>query len=111
MSQPPVAAGAHQQIIGNNPMRIGVIGAGHAGIEAAQAASEAGADQVVLFSDERELPYYRPRLVMVAFGQDQVQKILIHPAEWYTERRIEVRLGRVVAGYSAKRRIVFTPTG
>lgn len=92
-------------------MRIGVIGAGHAGIEAAQAASEAGADQVVLFSDERELPYYRPRLVMVAFGQEQVQKILIHPPQWYTERRIEVRLGHVVAGYSAKRRIVFTPTG
>ena len=48
-------------------MRIGIIGAGHAGLEAALAARNAGAE-VVLFSAEPVLPYFRPRLVGVAMG-------------------------------------------
>ena len=49
-------------------MKIAVIGAGHAGVEAAASARQAGAE-VVLFSNESVLPYFRPRLPGVAFGQ------------------------------------------
>ena len=71
-------------------MRIGIVGAGHAGFEAAGAASEAGAD-VVLFGREGCLPYYRPRLTAVAFGQADAASLSIRPAEWYAARRIELR--------------------
>lgn len=73
-------------------MRIGIIGAGHAGVEAARVAREAGA-AVTLFSAEHVLPYYRPRLVAVAFGQAELSTIHLHPAEWYAGQGIDVRLG------------------
>ena len=73
-------------------MRIGIIGAGHAGVEAASAASKAGAD-VILFSAESALPYYRPRLVAVSFGQVKEDTVLVHPAEWYAEHGIALRAG------------------
>ncbi|MEI6515321.1 MAG: FAD-dependent oxidoreductase [bacterium] len=72
-------------------MRIGIIGAGHAGIEAAKAASEQGAD-VVLFSAEKVLPYYRPRLVALAFGQAELTAIQIKPQAWYDQLKISLRL-------------------
>lgn len=72
-------------------MHIGIIGAGHAGIEAALAARQAGAD-VTVFSAEPVLPYFRPRLVAVAMGQVAPDAIALHPASWYEERGICLRL-------------------
>lgn len=72
-------------------MRIGIIGAGHAGIEAAKAASEQGCD-VVLFSAESVLPYYRPRLVALAFGQAELPAIQIKPQAWYGQQNIALHL-------------------
>lgn len=72
-------------------MRIGVIGAGHAGVEAAWRASRRGA-QVVLFSDESVLPYFRPRVVAVAFGQVELEGIYLRPEPWYRAQGIDLRL-------------------
>lgn len=72
-------------------MRIGIIGAGHAGIEAAVAARQAGAE-VTVFSAEDVPPYFRPRLVAVAMGQTAPEEIAMHPASWYAERGIRLRL-------------------
>jgi NAD(P)H-nitrite reductase large subunit len=77
-------------------MRIGIIGAGHAGIEAAQAARQAGA-AVTVFSAEAVLPYFRPRLVSVAMGQVAPEAIAMHPASWYEERGIGLRLATPVS--------------
>ncbi len=73
-------------------MRIAVIGAGHAGVEAAAASAAAGADAVVVYSAESSLPYFRPRLVAMGFGQANQNAIQLHPANWYAERRIALRL-------------------
>jgi NAD(P)H-nitrite reductase large subunit len=72
-------------------MRIAIIGAGHAGVEAAVTARKAGAE-VTLFSDEPMLPYFRPRLVALAFGQAQRETIFMHPEAWYTAQGIALRL-------------------
>ena len=72
-------------------MHIGIIGAGHAGMEAALAARQAGAE-VTVFSAENVLPYYRPRLIAVAMGQTAPDVIAMHPAAWFEERGIRLRL-------------------
>jgi NAD(P)H-nitrite reductase large subunit len=86
-------------------MHIGIIGAGHAGIEAAVAARQAGAD-VTVFSAEPLLPYFRPRLVAVAMGQTAPEEIAMHPAAWYEERGIRLRLDTAVAALDGAARTV-----
>lgn len=70
-------------------MKIAIIGAGHAGVAAALEASRLGAE-VSLFSEEAVLPYYRPKITSVAFGQSEGEEILIHPQEWYDENKIKL---------------------
>lgn len=72
-------------------MRIGVIGAGHAGVEAAKSAVKTGAS-VVLFSAEPVYPYFRPRLVALALGQASEEQILLNPSDWYGAHGIDLRL-------------------
>jgi NAD(P)H-nitrite reductase large subunit len=72
-------------------MRIGIVGAGHAGVEAARQAAGLGA-QVVLFSDESVLPYVRPRVVALAFGRVELDGITLRPQEWYAQHGIDLRL-------------------
>jgi NAD(P)H-nitrite reductase large subunit len=86
-------------------MRIGIIGAGHAGVEAARVARAAGAD-VVLYSAEAVTPYYRPRLVALAFGHAEVEGISLHPPEWYAAQGIDLRLSTPVESYRAETREV-----
>jgi NAD(P)H-nitrite reductase large subunit len=86
-------------------MRIGIIGAGHAGIEAAQAARQAGAE-VTVFSAEEMLPYFRPRLISVAMGQVAPEAIAMHPAGWYEERGIQLRLAAPVTDLDVAGRAV-----
>jgi NAD(P)H-nitrite reductase large subunit len=76
-------------------MRIGIIGAGHAGVEAARAARDAGAE-VVVFSAEDTAPYFRPRLVALAFGQIELSGMVFHPPAWYAAQGIALRLGTPV---------------
>lgn len=59
-----------------------IIGAGHAGVEAAFVLAKAG-HRVTLRSNEPHLPYFRPRLIAVAFGQAAPEAIRIKPAEAY----------------------------
>jgi NAD(P)H-nitrite reductase large subunit len=86
-------------------MQIGIIGAGHAGIEAALAARLAGAEATV-FSAEPVLPYFRPRLIAVAMGQAAPDAIALHPASWYEERGIHLRLATPVTALDAAGRAV-----
>jgi len=86
-------------------MHIGIIGAGHAGIEAALAARQAGAE-VTVFSAEPVLPYFRPRLVAVAMGQAAPDQIAMHPASWYEERGIHLRLATPATALDATARTI-----
>jgi len=64
-------------------------------VEAASAASQAGA-YAVLYSGEDVLPYYRPRVIAMAFGQVDPAGAAMHNAAWYSSRGIELRLSRPV---------------
>ena len=86
-------------------MRIGIIGAGHAGVEAARQARDRGAD-VVLFSGESVLPYFRPRVVALAFGQVEPDAISIRPHEWYEQNGIDLRLDCPVTELDARNKTV-----
>lgn len=88
-------------------IRIAVIGAGHAGVEAALAARMAGAEVVDLFSAEPVLPYFRPRLVAVACGQTEPEAISIHPLAWFEEKGVHLHLDAPVVIFDPEnRRIV-----
>jgi NAD(P)H-nitrite reductase large subunit len=86
-------------------MRIGVIGAGHAGVEAAWQASQLGA-AVVLFSTESVLPYFRPKVVALAFGQVELDNIYLRPEHWYREQGIDLRLNAEVTHLNAREKAV-----
>jgi NAD(P)H-nitrite reductase large subunit len=79
-----------------------VIGAGHAGVEAARALAQNGI-AVTLFGQEPDLPYFRPRIVAVAFGQAQPGECAMHPLEWYAQNGIEIKTGCRVEGLDAAR--------
>jgi 3-phenylpropionate/trans-cinnamate dioxygenase ferredoxin reductase subunit len=70
--------------------RIGIIGAGHAGVEAAKQAAALGAS-VVLFSGEAFVPYFRPRIVAMAFGRIDIDAMSLRPRSWYEQNGIDLR--------------------
>lgn len=72
-----------------------VVGAGQAGAKAVEGIREAGFDgRVVLVGKEPELPYERPPLSKgLLAGQQQADEISIHPADWYAEAAVDLRLG------------------
>ena len=86
-------------------MRIGVIGAGHAGVEAAWRASQLGAE-VVLFSGESVPPVLPaqgggPGLRAGGAGQH-----LPEAGAWYREHGIDLRLNSEVTHLDGRSRIV-----
>jgi len=91
-------------------MKIGIIGAGHAGVEAAKTVRENGAE-VILFSNEAVVPYYRPRLVALAFGQAEFSTIQIKPLEWYAQQKIVLRLATEITGLDPLNHEVTTAQG
>ena len=76
-------------------MRIGIIGAGHAGVEAARHANSRRAE-VVLFSQEPVYPYFRPRVVALAFGRVELEGMQLRPQKWYHENGVDLRLNAPV---------------
>ncbi len=76
-------------------MRIGIVGAGHAGVEVARHAQSRGAE-VVLFSQEAVYPYFRPRVVALAFGRVEMEGIQLRPQKWYHENGVDLRLNAPV---------------
>jgi 3-phenylpropionate/trans-cinnamate dioxygenase ferredoxin reductase component len=72
-----------------------IVGAGLAGAKAAETLRAEGFDgPVVLIGDEDELPYERPPLSKgYLLGKDPREGAAVHPAEWYDEQGIDLRLG------------------
>ncbi len=75
--------------------RIVIVGAALAGATAAAALREAGFDgSVQLIGEESQLPYHRPPLSKGYLrGQERFEDQLVHPAGYYAEQRIDVKLG------------------
>lgn len=77
--------------------KIVIVGAGIAGLSGAEAAREASPEaEITLLSDENEVPYYRLALTRYLAGEIGDADLLIHPASWYAEKRIELRLNAAV---------------
>ena len=91
-------------------MKIGIVGAGHAGMEAALAARHAGAE-VTIFSAEAVPPYFRPRLISVAMGQVAPEAVAMHPAPWYAEQGIGVQVATPVRAIQVATRSIVTDAG
>ncbi len=75
-----------------------IVGAGLAGAKAAETLRAEGFEgPVVLIGDETEVPYERPPLSKgYLLGKDPREGSAVHPAEWYDEQGIDLRLGAAV---------------
>ncbi len=81
------------------PQNIVIIGASLAGASAAEALRTAGFDGTVsLIGAEAEAPYIRPPLSkQYLSGKDARDTVFVHPLDWYSENRVELRLSTRVA--------------
>lgn len=91
-------------------MKIGIVGAGHAGVSAAREAIKYGAE-ITLFSEERCLPYYRPRIPSAAFLQSSEKDIFMHPTEWYSSNKIQLVLGTKIVHINTNDRSLAAESG
>jgi 3-phenylpropionate/trans-cinnamate dioxygenase ferredoxin reductase component len=72
-----------------------ILGAGLAGAKTAEALREQGFDgRVILLGAERHRPYERPPLSKgYLAGKTAREDVFAHPADWYAEHQVELRLG------------------
>jgi len=77
-----------------------IVGASLAGAKAAETLREEGfGGPVVLIGEETERPYERPPLSKdYLLSKAERETIYVHPAEWYAEHDVELRLGTTVIG-------------
>jgi 3-phenylpropionate/trans-cinnamate dioxygenase ferredoxin reductase subunit len=77
-----------------------IVGAGLAGAKAAEALRAESFDgPVVLLGDEPERPYERPPLSKdYLLGKAERDSIFVHPADWYQQHEVDLRLGMPVTG-------------
>lgn len=85
-----------------------IVGAGHGGAQTAIALRQHGFEgTVALLGDEPDLPYERPPLSKEYLaGEKPFERLLIRPAAFWSERRVDLLPGRkVVAVQPAARRV------
>ncbi|NUP39549.1 MAG: FAD-dependent oxidoreductase [Streptomyces sp.] len=72
-----------------------IVGGGLAAGKAAEALREHGhSGRLIIVGDERERPYIRPPLSKgYLLGKEERDSIFVHPADWYAEHDVELRLG------------------
>lgn len=74
---------------------IGIVGGGVAAAKVVEAYREAGGDEpIVLASSDTRPPYNRPPLSKrLLRGESEPEDALVHPAEWYADNGVDLRLG------------------
>ncbi len=93
---------------------IVIVGAGHAGVQAAASLREDGFEgRVTLLSDETEFPYQRPPLSKAFLkGQMDLAGLPLRGDKFFAEHRIDLRLGVAVARIDREgRRVEFAHGG
>lgn len=75
--------------------RFVIVGAGLAGAKAAEALRAEGfTGTITLIGDEPERPYERPPLSKGYLqGDDEREKVFVHPQDWYQDHNVDLRLG------------------
>ena len=61
---------------------------------------------MVLFSDETAPPYFRPRVVALAFGLIEMDAMHLRPQRWYEDNGVELRLNAPVTHIDAQAKTV-----
>lgn len=94
-------------------MSIVIVGAGLAGATAATELREQGYEgDIVLVGAEDHPPYERPPLSKgYLLGDDPFDKALVHPAEWYAEHNVDLRLGVTATGLDTDAHVLHTSAG
>jgi NADPH-dependent 2,4-dienoyl-CoA reductase/sulfur reductase-like enzyme len=79
---------------------IVIAGASLAGAKAAETLRDEGFDgEIVLLGTEPDLPYERPPLSKgYLLGSDALDSVYVHPADWYAEHGVDLRMGVTVTG-------------
>ncbi|HEV7290326.1 NAD(P)/FAD-dependent oxidoreductase [Sphingomonas sp.] len=92
---------------------IVIVGAGHGGAQAAIALRQAKFEgTIAIIGDEPELPYERPPLSKEYFsGEKAFERILIRPAAFWAERKVEMLLNRRVVAVDPVAHSVTTADG
>lgn len=92
--------------------RVVVVGSGIAALTAAEELRLADAQaSIAMVSRESCLPYYRLNLTRLLAGEIEPSELLIHPASWYRERRIDVHLEVAALGIDRGRHELLTSRG
>jgi nitrite reductase (NADH) large subunit len=98
---------AETPAIAEGAMKVVIIGAGIAGISAAESLRTVSPTaDISLLSKETELPYYRLNLTRLLAGEIGEQDLPIHPADWYKERKIQLRQGVEVTTFCTDKHYV-----
>nr|WP_314447271.1 FAD/NAD(P)-binding oxidoreductase [uncultured Sphingomonas sp.] len=87
---------------------VAIVGGGHGGSQVAIALRQGGFEgSIGIISDDPNLPYERPPLSKEYFaGEKQFERMLLRPADFWSDRRIDLLLGeRVISLDSAARTI------
>jgi 3-phenylpropionate/trans-cinnamate dioxygenase ferredoxin reductase subunit len=81
-----------------------IVGGGLAGAKAAEALRDNDFDgEVVLFATERHVPYERPPLSKEYLaGKKKLDEFTPHPADWYRDHHVDLRLGTPVTAVHAR---------
>ena len=88
-----------------------IVGAGLAGARAAENLRAEGFDgRVVLFGADAQLPYERPALSK-GYLQGTAEVPFVHPAEWYAQQDVDLRLGTRVTALDPSAHEVETADG
>jgi len=91
-----------------NEYDVLIVGAGHGGAQTAISLRQSGfSGSIALVGDEPELPYERPPLSKeYLLGDKPFERILIRPASYWQDKRIDLLPGRTVVAVDAAERIV-----
>lgn len=92
---------------------IVIVGAGHGGAQAAIALRQAKVEgTIAMIGDEPELPYERPPLSKEYFsGEKAFERILIRPAAFWAERKVDMLLNRRVTAVDPQAHSLTTADG
>jgi 3-phenylpropionate/trans-cinnamate dioxygenase ferredoxin reductase component len=90
-----------------------IVGASLAGAKAAETLRAEGFDgRVVLIGAEPQLPYERPPLTKgILLGREPAEQAYVHDESWYSQHRIELRLGVAATGVDRSAHEVRLATG
>lgn len=77
---------------------IGIVGGGLAAAKVVEGYREAGgAEAITIWSQDPHGPYHRPALSKrLLRGESEPADVLVHPAEWYAEQGVDLRVGEAL---------------